>query len=117
MGVEEVFLEQTVGAAYAKINLGLKILRRRPDGYHDILSVFQTLDLHDRLVFEPAAAGHTEVDCDVPEIPTDHANLAFQAVEALRELTGARQGVRMRLEKRIPVGAGLGGGSSYNRSL
>ena len=105
-------MERTVENAHAKINLGLEVLRRREDGYHDILSVFQTLDLHDRLIFEGAGGGKTEILCDDPEVPTGRENLVFRAVEALREATGAALGVRVVLEKQIPSGAGLGGGSS-----
>ena len=105
-------MNRTIAYAYAKINLGLKVLGRRADGYHDILSIFQTIDLHDRLIFEPAARGATEILCDDPGIPAGRENLVFQAVEALREATGTENGIRVVLEKRIPVGAGLGGGSS-----
>ena len=98
--------------ASAKLNLGLKVLRRRGDGYHDIVSVLQTVDLCDRLAFSPAAAGETLVCCDHPDVPGGPENLVFLAVELLRRETGAGRGVRVDLEKRIPTGAGLGGGSS-----
>lgn len=99
-------------SAYAKLNLGLKIVGRRSDGYHDILSVFQTIDLCDSLSFEEIAAGHTEVVCSDPALPVGPENLAYQAVEALREATGFGRGVRVFLTKRIPAEAGLGGGSA-----
>ncbi len=105
-------MNRAVAYACAKVNLGLKVLGRRADGYHDILSIFQTVDLCDRLIFEPAARGATEILCDDPGIPTGRENLVFQAVEALREATGTENGIRVVLEKRIPAGAGLGGGSS-----
>ena len=98
--------------ANAKINLGLKVLRRRRDGYHEILSVLQEVDLCDWLTFTPAGAGVTEVSCDDPSIPSGQGNLVFRSVEALRECTGIDRGVSIHIEKRIPVGAGLGGGSS-----
>ncbi|MDP6775908.1 MAG: 4-(cytidine 5'-diphospho)-2-C-methyl-D-erythritol kinase [Candidatus Latescibacteria bacterium] len=98
--------------AYAKINLGLKVLDRRPDGYHNILSVLQTVDLFDTLRFETLAAGSIEIACADPQIPSGSENLIHRAVEVLRSATGVRGGVRVTLEKRIPVGAGLGGGSS-----
>lgn len=103
---------RTVEIAPAKLNLGLKILRRRPDGYHDIVSVLQTVDLCDRLVFTPAATGETLVRADRPDVPEGPDNLVYRAVEILRRATGARHGVRVDLVKRIPTGAGLGGGSS-----
>jgi len=98
--------------AYAKLNLGLKVLGRRPDGYHDILSVFQTVGLCDRLTFEETSAGRTEVVCSDPALPVGPENLVRRAVEALRGATGADRGVRVSLTKEIPVGAGLGGGSA-----
>ena len=98
--------------AYAKINLGLKVLDRRPDGYHNILSVFQTVDLYDSLRLVPLAAESTEIVCDDPRIPSGPDNLIHRAIEELRAATGIRKGIRVLLEKRIPVGAGLGGGSS-----
>ncbi|MSS72524.1 MAG: 4-(cytidine 5'-diphospho)-2-C-methyl-D-erythritol kinase [Candidatus Latescibacteria bacterium] len=99
-------------SAYAKLNLGLKVLGRRPDGYHDILSVFQTIDLCDRLTFEEISAGQTEVVCSDPGLPAGPENLVYRAVEALRGATGLDRGVRVSLTKAIPVGAGLGGGSA-----
>lgn len=103
---------RVIEIAPAKLNLGLKILRRRPDGYHDIVSVLQTVDLCDRLVFTPAATGETLVCADRPDVPDGPDNLVYRAVEILRRATGARHGVRVDLVKRIPAGAGLGGGSS-----
>ena len=105
-------MDEGVERAYAKINLGLKVLDRRPDGYHDILSVFQTVDLCDSLRFEPLAAGCTEIVCSGLPVPSGPENLVHRAVEVLRAATGVRKGVRVFLEKRIPMGAGLGGGSS-----
>ena len=98
--------------AYAKINLGLKVLGRRPDGYHNILSVFQTVDLSDSLRFEPSTVGSTQIVCDHSGVPTGPENLVHRAIEVLRSATGIRKGVRVILKKRIPMGAGLGGGSS-----
>jgi 4-diphosphocytidyl-2-C-methyl-D-erythritol kinase len=89
--------------APAKLNLFLELLARRPDGYHEIDSVFAAIDLHDTLAFEPAARLSLEVEGDAP---AGQENLAWRAAEAL----GAR--VRIRLTKRIPIGGGLGGGSS-----
>jgi len=96
--------------SYAKINLALAVLRRRPDGYHEIRTVFQTIDLHDELEF--AESPKLELVCDgLPEVePTQ--NLVWKAAEALSRLAGTCGGVRITLKKRIPAGAGLGGGSS-----
>ena len=99
--------------APAKVNWSLEVLRIRPDGYHELRSVLQTIDLHDVIVLERADGISLEVVGDA--ILADHApetNLAYRAAIALRERTGLRHGVRIRLEKNIPVAAGLGGGSS-----
>ncbi len=98
--------------APAKINLFLHITGRRDDGYHEIQTVFQLLDLCDRIGLErvPADAGIT-VTCSGLDIPEEE-NLVYRAASRLREITGARHGVRITLEKNIPDGGGLGGGSS-----
>ena len=98
--------------AYAKLNLGLRILGRRSDGFHNILSVFQTVDLCDRLVFEPAGQGQIILSCDDANLPTGPENLVYKAVLAFRSYTGMDRGVEVAIEKRIPMAAGLGGGSS-----
>ena len=99
--------------AFAKLNLGLWILGKRRDGYHEILTVYQSIDLSDELVFEDAPDGVIEVGSDRPDVPSGPANLAFQAAALLRdECDGRAGGVRVRIRKRIPSGAGLGGGSS-----
>jgi 4-diphosphocytidyl-2-C-methyl-D-erythritol kinase len=98
--------------AFAKINLGLRVLGRRADGYHEIRTVFQTVTLHDTLSFEPAPGGRLELACTDPTIPTDESNLVLRAASLLRERRGVSRGARARLEKSIPAGGGLGGGSS-----
>lgn len=104
--------------APAKVNLGLRVTGRRPDGFHDIESIFVPLDLADRLRLRPAAADTFR--CSDPKLPIGPANLAWRAVEAWRQealgrselADAARTPVELELEKRIPAGAGLGGGSS-----
>ncbi|MBI4551880.1 MAG: 4-(cytidine 5'-diphospho)-2-C-methyl-D-erythritol kinase [Candidatus Latescibacteria bacterium] len=96
--------------SYAKINLGLRVLRKRPDGYHDIETVMQTVDLTDTLTVSPQASG-TTVTCDDPAVPTDERNLAYRAAELIRSRVGTESGVRVDIQKRIPVAAGLAGGS------
>jgi 4-diphosphocytidyl-2-C-methyl-D-erythritol kinase len=98
-----------VVAAPAKVNLTLEVLRRRPDGYHDLCSVMQALILADRLEACPGDA--LSLDCSVPSLAGPD-NLVWRAAELLRRETGAAAGARLWLEKRIPVAAGLGGGSS-----
>ena len=95
--------------APAKVNLTLEVLGRRPDGYHEIASVMQTIDLCDTLVLEPAES--VTLECDRAELQSPD-NLALRAAIMLRKETGCRMGAHIRLQKRIPVAAGLGGGSS-----
>jgi 4-diphosphocytidyl-2-C-methyl-D-erythritol kinase len=100
--------------AYAKINLHLEVLRRRPDGYHEIETVMQTVGLFDVLHFVPRPTGITLL-CDAPGVPTDERNLCMQAARALlhaAELEAPPRGVRIDLYKKIPVSAGFAGGSA-----
>ena len=97
--------------SYAKVNLGLEVLGLRDDGYHELRTLFQTIDLHDDVVLRPRARG-VVVRCDHPLVPTDGTNLAARAAEALRSHGGVGSGVEIAIRKRIPVGGGLGGGSS-----
>ena len=99
--------------AFAKINLGLKLLAKRPDGYHEIRTIYQTIALHDRLEISLSRAGEgIRFECDNPEIPSGGENLVHRACDLWRRATGFRGRVRARLEKRIPAGSGLGGASS-----
>lgn len=94
----------------AKVNLGLKVLAKRPDGYHEVQTIYQMIDLSDRLTLEDCPRG-IEVVCDHPglSIPTD--NLAYRAAHLLAEWGKVSAGAKITLGKRIPLGAGLGGGS------
>lgn len=99
--------------AFAKINLGLRVLGRRPDGYHEIETLFQSVDLHDVLTLVPHQDPQILVTVTSPwPIPQGRENLVYRAAELIFRHTGVRAGVHIHLEKRIPVGAGLGGGSS-----
>lgn len=98
--------------AFAKINWVLRIAGRRPDNFHELYTIFQTVTLHDRLTFETLDDERLEIECGADGIPTDETNLVHRAARALRERYGLRGGARIRLEKRIPVQGGLGGGSS-----
>ena len=97
--------------SFAKINLGLEVLGLRSDGYHELRTLFQTIDLYDDVVLRPRPRGIT-VRCDHPQVPTDGSNLAVRAAEALARHARVRRGVEIAITKRIPVAAGLGGGSS-----
>ena len=95
----------------AKINLGLRVVARRPDGYHDIESAFQMVSLADEIVLT-AKEGPVTCEVEGAELPTDEENLAVKAALALKSHQGVEGGVHIAISKRIPVSAGLGGGSS-----
>jgi 4-diphosphocytidyl-2-C-methyl-D-erythritol kinase len=97
--------------ACAKINLYLKLVGRRPDGFHDIESVVQTVTLGDRVVLDAADDG-ISLSVDDEAVPADATNLAWRAAAGLPAPGTGPRGVRIRLDKRIPAGAGLGGGSA-----
>jgi 4-diphosphocytidyl-2-C-methyl-D-erythritol kinase len=97
-------------SAPAKVNLTLEVMGRRADGYHEIATVFQCVDLCDRLTLEDADG--VGLDTASPDVPADERNLAVRAARLLREAAHVKRGARVRLDKRIPVAAGLGGGSS-----
>ncbi len=97
-------------ASPAKINLFLRIIRRRDDGYHELASLFQCIDLCDRLHFEIAPAD--SFTCSDASLPTDHTNLVPKAVQLFRRKTGILTPFSIHLDKHIPQQAGLGGGSS-----
>jgi 4-diphosphocytidyl-2-C-methyl-D-erythritol kinase len=101
---------RAVFPALAKLNLTLKVLDKRPDGFHELRSIFQTISLADRIEaeFQPGRRTSVELESslDIPD------NLVTRAAHAVLDATGARGVVRFRLEKRIPIGAGMGGGSS-----
>ncbi len=100
----------------AKINLFLEILRQREDGYHEIKTVFQRIGFYDEITLEEAESG-IDVFCDHPAVPPGDNNLAVRAAKLLQAESGRRQGVRITVGKRIPVGGGLGGGSSNAASV
>ncbi|MCZ7650775.1 MAG: hypothetical protein M5U13_06255 [Thermoanaerobaculia bacterium] len=95
----------------AKVNLHLQVVGRRPDGYHELRTVFQTIDLEDRLLLALGGQG-IEIECDGAGLPAGGENLAARAAAAFAARFAPGLAVRIRLEKRIPVGGGLGGGSS-----
>lgn len=97
--------------AYAKINLGLHILGRRSDGYHDIETVFHRINLRDELTLK-STDGEILLNTNRADIPADSHNLCWRAAALLQERTSGRAGVAIGLTKHIPSGAGLGGGSS-----
>jgi 4-diphosphocytidyl-2-C-methyl-D-erythritol kinase len=101
-------------SAYAKINLSLRVLGVRPDGYHELRTVFQSIALHDTLTAR-VRRGPFALQCAEPDCPADQTNLVWRAAEHVWLASGRRgtmRDVEIRLTKRIPLRAGLGGGSS-----
>ena len=102
--------------AAAKINLYLEIIGDRPDGYHELAMVMQSVDLADRVTLRKLSVDDIRVQCDHPLVPTDASNLVYRAAELLRqefpEVVSRHGGVEITIEKHIPVGAGLAGGSA-----
>jgi len=98
--------------AYAKINLGLDVIRKRPDGYHDIKTIMQTVSLYDTVIIRKTRFQTVTVSSNLNFLPTDQRNLAYKAVQVFREKYPFREGLNIYLNKRIPVSAGLAGGSA-----
>ena len=96
--------------APAKLNLGLHVLRKRPDGFHDLETVFLRIPWADVLTVRPSR--HVGLTCSDPSLTTDETNLVMKAALRLAEAVGVEQGAALHLDKRLPHGAGLGGGSS-----
>lgn len=97
--------------AYAKLNIGLCVVRKRSDGYHDLHTVFQMIDIHDTLFFSRIDEG-VKITSSDPSLPLDQNNLVYKAFDLLRQQLGLQGGLKIHIEKLIPSGAGLGGGSS-----
>ena len=98
--------------SFAKINLGLEIVGKRADGYHDIRTLFQTISLADEIDFAPAPDGVLELDGDDPAIAWDRTNLVHRAARLLQGGAGTAKGAKISIRKSVPAGRGLGGGSS-----
>ncbi len=101
-----------VETARAKVNLGLAVTGRRPDGYHELHTIFATLDLADRVALAKRGRGISLSVSGPYPLPEGRENLAFRAAEAYLAAAGGPGGVEIRLEKAVPPGAGLGGGSA-----
>ena len=95
----------------AKVNLYLRIVGKRPDGYHELETVMLPLDFGDQITLQSQTTGLT-LECDNPNLPTDDSNLALRAARTLAQSFGVETGARITLKKRTPLAAGLGGGSS-----
>ena len=98
--------------ANAKINLFLEVLNKRDDGYHNIETVFQSIDLYDTIVLRESHSDAIQIESDHPRVPLDSSNLAHRAARLLAAESGRAPGIVIHITKRIPVGAGLAGGSA-----
>ncbi|MBO8157662.1 MAG: 4-(cytidine 5'-diphospho)-2-C-methyl-D-erythritol kinase [Bacillaceae bacterium] len=98
--------------APAKINLALDVLHKRDDGYHEVNMIMTTIDLADRIELEPIDTNEIIISSDNRFVPDDQRNLAYKAALKIKEKFGIKQGVRISIDKQIPVAAGLAGGSS-----
>lgn len=97
--------------SYAKINLGLLLLQKRDDGYHDIATIFQQIDLHDELSFSKMTHS-IQITSNEPRMPVDETNLICSTFSYMRDRYGIQDGLEIHVDKHIPMGGGLGGGSS-----
>jgi 4-diphosphocytidyl-2-C-methyl-D-erythritol kinase len=98
--------------SFAKINLGLAIGPRRPDGFHELRTVYQTIALHDRVRVQVASGRGIEVRCGHPDVPENDSNTCHRMAELVLQALGARRRVTIHIEKRLPVQGGLGAASS-----
>lgn len=110
--IVETTADGVIRSAPAKLNLFLEVLGRRADGYHELETLMVRIDLADTLHLRPAPTGAIAFSCDDPTVPTGEANLVVRAAERLRQARGCLLGVNIHLCKKIPMQAGLGGGSS-----
>lgn len=98
--------------AYAKINLGLDILGVRDNGYHDVKMVMQTISLHDTLRFTTTTGNRITISTNAGALPCDESNLVYRAIALLRQEFGIHKGMDVYIDKRIPMAAGMAGGSA-----
>ena len=104
-------MKELVMESYGKINLALDVLYKRKDGYHEINSVMQQIDLKDTLVFSEHKSG-VIIESNNNEMPLDSNNLIYKTWDKLKDITGINKGIRIKVDKQIPIAAGLAGGSS-----
>lgn len=104
-------MEKIEQLSYGKINLALDVLYKRDDGYHEINTIMQEIDLADKLTFTEKPKGIT-IECNNKSLPRGPSNLVYKAWESLKNLTGIDKGIHIKIDKKIPLAAGLAGGSS-----
>ena len=109
-------MEAVTLQAYAKINLGLDVLRKRPDGYHEVKMIMQSISLADTLELKKLPEETIRLingaEQDNPEVPMDKTNLIYQAIDLIKQKYAISEGIEATLTKRIPVAAGMAGGST-----
>lgn len=98
--------------SYAKLNLQLAVLCRRPDGYHDLETVFERISLYDKIILKSLPNKKIKIICDYPRVPDNSSNLAYKSAKLLQDEFNLNKGVQIEIIKSIPVGSGMGGGSS-----
>ena len=104
-------MDEVVLEAFGKINLYLDVLWKREDGYHEIRSIMQSIDLKDTIKIRETNS-NMKIDCTHPQVPLDSSNLVYKAWEKMKEISGIDKEVNITIHKRIPVAAGLAGGSA-----
>ena len=112
-----LIVSKLVIKSYAKVNLFLKVLNKRPDNYHNLSTLFERISLSDRITLTNRRDNLIKISCNHPKVPLDETNLCFKAAKLLRDKFGKKCGLNIKINKRIPVGAGLGGGSSNAASV
>ncbi len=105
-------MRQIIMKAYAKINLGLDVLRRREDGYHDVRMIMQNVSLYDKLTLKKIPKDEILLSSNVGSLPNNEKNLVYKAISLIKKECGVTGGVKAELEKKIPMAAGMAGGSA-----
>lgn len=105
-------MDRITRKAYAKINLGLDVIRRRPDGYHEVKMIMQSVGIYDILTFQRADREGIRISLDHAELPCDQNNLIYKAAQLIIDAYGIKNGVEITLNKNIPIAAGMAGGST-----
>lgn len=105
-------MNQITLRANAKINLFLNVLDKRPDGYHNIETIYQSISLHDTITLRKLSHGEVKLQSNIPDLPTDERNIVYKAVKLMMSETNTNYGVDIQIIKRIPISAGLAGGSA-----
>lgn len=105
-------MRQIILKAYAKINLGLDVLRKREDGYHDVRMIMQSVGLYDKLTLKKITKDEIVLSSNVGSLPNNEKNLVYKAISLIKKECGITSGVKADLEKNIPMAAGMAGGST-----